>query len=54
MMPALGGVFLILYFCVVIGIGIFVLVLLSRFVSAHERIASALERAAQNLQRENK
>ena len=44
----LGGLFLVIYFCIVIGVGIFVLVLLNRFVGAHERIASALERIAQN------
>jgi SNF family Na+-dependent transporter len=53
MMPAIGGVFLILYFCFVIGIGIYLLVLLSRFVGSHERIASALERIAQNQPRNN-
>jgi hypothetical protein len=53
-MPAVGGVLLVLYFCFIIGIAIFVLVLLSRFVGAHERIASALERIAQNPPRENR
>jgi SNF family Na+-dependent transporter len=53
-MSGVGGTFLILYFCFLIGIAIFLLVLISRFVGAHERIASALERIAQNPPRENR
>jgi hypothetical protein len=53
-MANLGSIFLVLYFCLIVGVGIYVLVLLGRFVSAHERIASALERTAQNSQRENR
>jgi hypothetical protein len=53
-MPNLSTLFLVLYFCVVVGVGIYVLLLLGRFVSAHERIASAMERAAQGLDRERK
>jgi hypothetical protein len=50
-----SGMFLAaLYFCIWIGLGIYVLTLLSRFVRAHERMAAALERAAPNLHRENK
>ena len=44
--------FLVLYVCAIIGVGIYVLTLLSRFVQAHERIAGALERTAQNIRRE--
>jgi len=53
MMPALGGVILVLYICVVIGVSIYLLMLASRFVGSHERIASALERIAQNQSRQN-
>ena len=53
-MPAIGGIFLVLYFCFVIAVGIFTLVMFYKFVTAHERIASALERAAQSLERERK
>ena len=53
-MPNLSSVFLLLYFCAIIGVGIYVLVLLGRFVNAHERMASAVERAAQSLERERK
>jgi hypothetical protein len=38
----------ILYVCVIIGVGIYLLTLLSRFVGAHERIARALEDTARN------
>ena len=53
-MPNLGLLFAILYGCVVIGVVLFLLVLLSRFVKAHERIAAALEGAAANLQRNDR
>ena len=41
-MVSLGGFFAIVYFICVIGVVIYVLMLLGRFVSAHERVASAL------------
>lgn len=53
-MPAVGGILLVLYFCFIVGIAIFILVLLSRFVGAHERIASALERIAQKPPRDDR
>jgi len=51
-MPIVGGFFVVLYICFWIGIGIYILTLMSRFVRAHERIASALERSAHHQQRE--
>lgn len=48
-MSGLTGVFMLLYFLVVIGAGIFVLVLLSNFVKAHQRCADALETIARKL-----
>jgi hypothetical protein len=53
-MQSFGIFFFVVYICVLVGVGIFLLTLLSRFVSAHERIAGALENAARNLQREQK
>ncbi len=43
-----GGVFfagflMLAYFCFIVGILIFLLVLLTRFIRAHERVADALE-----------
>jgi hypothetical protein len=49
LMQSFGIVFVILYFCIVIGVTIFVLTLMSRFVKSSERIAGALEEAARNL-----
>jgi hypothetical protein len=49
-MPTL--LFMILYGCTVIGVSIYLLMLASRFVGAHERIAGALERMAQSQRRE--
>ena len=46
------SIFLVLYVCAIVGVGIYVLTILSRFVQAHERIAGALERTAQNSRRE--
>lgn len=48
-MQSFGFVFFVVYVCALIGAGIFLLTLLTRFVKAHERIASALEEAARNL-----
>jgi hypothetical protein len=53
MPAALGGLFLVVYLCFVVGISIYLLVLLTKFVGSHERIASALERIAQNPPRTN-
>lgn len=44
-----GGFFALVYFACVIGIIIFVLVMLNRFVNAHERMAQALENIARKL-----
>jgi flagellar biogenesis protein FliO len=38
-----GGLFVLVYLACVIGVIVYVLWLLSRFVRAHERVASALE-----------
>jgi hypothetical protein len=54
MMPAIGSLFLALYVLVVIGVSIFLLVLLIRFVAAHQQIAAALERIAQGPSRDNR
>jgi hypothetical protein len=53
MMSALGGIFAFVYFGFVIAVSIYVLVLLGRFVQSHDRIASALERIAQNQPKNN-
>jgi hypothetical protein len=53
-MPNFSVVLMILYFCVLIGVGLYVLTLLSRFVSAHERIAAALERRARHHEHEGR
>jgi hypothetical protein len=42
-------VLIALYFIAVVGVITFVLVLMSRFVSAHQRCASALEQIAHKL-----
>jgi flagellar biogenesis protein FliO len=42
-MASLGGLFVLLYLACVIAVIIYVLRLLGRLVSAHERVASALE-----------
>ena len=39
----------ILYFCFVIGVIVYALMLLNRFASAHERVADALEKIARKL-----
>ena len=46
--------YVILYACFVLGVTLFLLVLINRFVSAHERIASALEKAAAGPRRADK
>ena len=51
MIQGFGILFFVLYVCVLVGVTIYLFVLLSRFVRAHERIAGALEAAASNLRR---
>lgn len=50
-MQSFGFLFFVVYVCVLIGVGIFLLTLLTRFVKAHEQIAGALEEAARHLGR---
>ena len=42
----------ILYICAIIGVSIYLLVLATRFVRAHERIAGALDRMEHGQRRE--
>jgi hypothetical protein len=53
-MAALGGLFVLVYAACVIAVIIYVLRLLGRFVSAHERVANALEIAARKMQESGK
>ncbi len=39
-----GTFFVVVYICGLVGVGLYLLTLLGRFVKAHERIAKALER----------
>ena len=48
-MAGLGGIFALVYLACVIGIIICLIRLLYRFVSAHERVASALEIVARKM-----
>jgi hypothetical protein len=48
-MGTLSGLFLLVYVACIIGVIVYVLKLLGRFVSAHERVASALEIAARKM-----
>ena len=48
-MAGLGGIFALVYLACVVAIIIYIIRLLSRFVSAHERVASALEVVARKL-----
>ena len=48
-MASLGGLFVVAYAACVIAVIIYVLRLMGRFVSAHERTASALEIVARKL-----
>lgn len=50
----LGTLFLLVYFAFVIGVTIFILYLLSRFVSAHEKIAASLDTVARKLKDESR
>jgi len=43
-----NAILVILYACFVIGVTFFLMLLVARFVSAHERAARALEQIAQN------
>jgi hypothetical protein len=53
-MATLGGFFALVYFACVIGIVIYAFILLGRFVSAHERVAGALEAVARKWHDETK
>jgi hypothetical protein len=53
-MASLGGLFVLVYATCVIAVIIYVLRLLGRFVSAHERVANALEIAARKMQESGK
>jgi hypothetical protein len=54
MIGTLGGLFALIYVICIIAIAIYVLRLLDRFVSAHERVANALETAARKLRDDGK
>jgi hypothetical protein len=55
MMPGLIGVlFLLLIYGGMIAVAVFLLILLSRFVSAHERVASSLDIIARKIRDEAK
>ena len=49
-----GFIIAVLYICFVVGITLFVLSLLNRFVSAHERIADALDNIARKFRADGK
>ena len=49
-MAVTTGILAILYFLLVLGIGVYILVLLARFVKAHQRGSEALEVIARKLQ----
>ncbi len=46
---SVGGILAVLYLACVVGVVIYVLTLLARFVSAHERAVNALETIARKL-----
>ena len=48
-MAGVGGLFFLVYIACVIGVTIYLIRLLYRFVSAHERVASALEIMARKM-----
>lgn len=50
----LGDLFVLAYFACIIAITIYVLFLLTRFVSAHERMATSLDVIARKLKDESK
>jgi hypothetical protein len=49
----IGSILIVLYFALVIGLTIYVIVLATRFVKAHQRGAEALESIAQTLSNRN-
>ena len=53
-MASLGGFFVLIYLACVVAVIIYILRLLGRFVSAHERVASALETVARKLKDDTK
>jgi len=53
-MASLGGLFALVYLACVVGVVIYVLRLLGRFVSAHERVASSLDIIARKMRDEAK
>ena len=53
-MGTLSGLFFLVYVACVIAVIIYVLRLLGRFVSAHERVASALEIVARKMRDDGK
>jgi hypothetical protein len=53
-MGSLSGLFVLVYAACVIAVIIYVLRLLGRFVSAHERVASALETIARKMRDDGK
>ena len=52
--PLIGGLVMLAYVVCVIAVIIYVLRLLGRFVSAHERVASALEIVARKMRDDGK
>ena len=46
---AFGGFLILAYFATILGVGIYFIVLATRFVKAHQRGAAALEAIAQKL-----
>jgi len=48
-MASLGGLFALVYLACVVGVVIYVLRLLGRFVNAHERVASSLDIIARKM-----
>lgn len=52
--PTLAGLFAIVYLVCVIAVIIYVLQLLGRFVSAHEKMAASMDIIAQKLKEEGK
>lgn len=53
-MNGIGELLAIIYFVGCIGIAIYLITLASRFVSAHERVADALDKIARKQQDDSK
>ena len=53
-MTGLGSIFALIYLACIIGIILCLIRLLYRFVSAHERVASALEIVARKMKEDGK